>query len=498
MDSIAASSGLTPLLRPAVTLHGDLPSVLREGRILSGEVLQTLDGGSVLIGVGQHRVPADAHVELQPGRRFLFQVESRNGELVMRLLGGAGGVAGSALLAAIRALAGEELPVGRLLVELVDTLRGSSQERVDALRAEVERLAFPSLEGGEGLRSSLARPSLGYHAVVLAALDRSGVGGVSEALGRLAAAIRARLATVAASGRVPLAAHGFESEAPAIGTLRTIQTVVARALEAMASRTLAGPLDARALVELTRAFERAFASALGSHSGERARSALLAAVGALEPGELLAGEAGVLLRALLRPGSGAQGTLAASLRRAAQQALQGELRGVLLEALTALEGGPLRSAVVRALAGLELEQLQNLARREFGEPLHWSFPVPDGLGWTTAHLYARRRSGQRDGEEGAGEESFRLSVGVDFSHLGPIRADLSLRPGTLAIRLRVSNPAIAERLRAERGALEEALGQGQLRVLLAIEAADAADVELEREAHDIALLRENRLMDVEG
>jgi hypothetical protein len=204
------------------------------------------------------------------------------------------------------------------------------------------------------------------------------------------------------------------------------------------------------------------------------------------------------LRALLQPAAGERSTLASSLARAATLALQGEVRGVLLEALAELESGPLKRAIVRALAGLELEQLQNLARREFGEPLHWSFPVPDGLGWTTAHLYARRRSGEDGGEDGPAAESCRLCVGVEFTNLGPIRADVSLRPGTLAIRLQASNRATVQLLQAEKGALEEALGQDGRRVLLAIEEADAADVELEREAHDIAFLRDNRLMDVKG
>jgi hypothetical protein len=77
-------------VRPVLALDSSLTAVLREGRVVAGEVIQSMDGHSVLIGVGRHRVPADAQVDLQPGDRFLARVERSGEEIVLKLLGGSG------------------------------------------------------------------------------------------------------------------------------------------------------------------------------------------------------------------------------------------------------------------------------------------------------------------------------------------------------------------------------------------------------------------------
>ncbi|MAE28168.1 MAG: hypothetical protein CMJ87_04180, partial [Planctomycetes bacterium] len=75
MDPLAALSAVQPALRPTGPPSGDLAAIFQEGRVLSGEVLQRGDGSSVLIGIGRHRVAAEAQVRLQVGQRFMVLVQ---------------------------------------------------------------------------------------------------------------------------------------------------------------------------------------------------------------------------------------------------------------------------------------------------------------------------------------------------------------------------------------------------------------------------------------
>ena len=68
-------------------------------------------------------------------------------------------------------------------------------------------------------------------------------------------------------------------------------------------------------------------------------------------------------------------------------ALIGNLKSQLLAALTELPAGDAKQAVAKALAGIESEQLLNLARNEFNEGWHLSVPLPDGENWATAHMF---------------------------------------------------------------------------------------------------------------
>ncbi len=89
MESLSPSAQPGPALRPAHALSGDLAAVLREGRVLAGEVLERLDGSTVVLGIGRHRVPANAPTELRVGDRLTLQVERQaGGEVALRLLTG--------------------------------------------------------------------------------------------------------------------------------------------------------------------------------------------------------------------------------------------------------------------------------------------------------------------------------------------------------------------------------------------------------------------------
>lgn len=177
-------------------------------------------------------------------------------------------------------------------------------------------------------------------------------------------------------------------------------------------------------------------------------------------------------------------------------AIAAGLKGKLLELLDKLEDGPIKEAVARALSGLEAEQLLNAARRESGDPLIWSFPFADGSGWTTARLAIHEQAHGADEEDQQGVQ--RLVLGVSFSRLGPIRADLVRGPERTTVRLLVEREDVAERLSADAEELARRLGDGQREVVLQARVGTPAELALERQARDVRYLRDHHVMDVNG
>lgn len=365
MDPIAATPA-SQTVRPAVqAVQQELSGLLRDGRMLVGEVLARESGGTLLIAIGRFHVPAETDVRMDPGQAFLFRVE-RNGDAVVLNVLGQGGEPESALLAALRRVIGEERPL-------------------------------------------------------------------SEVLGSVAARIRAELARPGA--------------------------------ELDVLRGLLGSLEAHVLTPGAGGTELAEALA---RSGLRYEAALLAAAAAGAPsGELLA-------------------------------RLAEDLKAELLRALERLAEGPVRDAVARALAGLEAEQLLNLARAQAGEAQVWSLPVPDGTGWTTARILVDPRGG-RDGESGdAPQASRRLVLGVTFSNTGPLRADLLLDAGSLTVRLVAARREVVDALERDRAELARRLGAPARRVEVHARLGSLAEVSVGVNPLDVRFLRENRLMDVSG
>ncbi len=218
------------------------------------------------------------------------------------------------------------------------------------------------------------------------------------------------------------------------------------------------------------------------------------------------GAGGEALKALIESnGLGYEGALRAALSQGNRplepqtlSALLENLKARLLAELESSSPGPLREAVSRALAGLEAEQLLNLARREAGEPLHFSFPVPDGAQWTTAHVFWRPKQG--DGGEGdsSGGETRHVSVGVSFQSVGPIRIDVWMRAEGTSLRIFTEREDVAERIRADLPLLGESLARGGRPVQIVVGVAAPEVVELEHGSMDIRYLREHHLMDVSG
>ena len=463
-------------LRPG----GGGSGALSEGRVLVGEVLQRMEGGHVLIQVAGKKVPAETGVELEPGERFLVRVERQGGELLLRLVTPESREGRDALLDAVRGLLAGDQPLGELLDELATLLTSVEGPEARALLAAIEARRFDPQSGGAGLAQLLGADGDAWPVALAAALAEEGGDDFEAALTRLGQALRGVLGEAGLGGE----------------ELWGLERALAAAL-----RKIGLELHPRAdLAQLGDELARLLAREL-----ERGGAAAAARVSAKRGGGLFAGQELTLLRALLQTHGplGGRSELARTLGEEAFARLGSDLRGRLALFLLGDAGERLEEPIGRALAGLDLEQLLNGVRREAGEARHVSLPLPDGSGWTTAHLFfpppRRGGGGHRGGgspEEGEG--SYRVVMGVEFTRLGKVRADLLVRPGAVAARLRAARPSTAALLRGARGELEGLLGVEGRRVVLSILDGDDEEVSVRRLARDVEYLREHHLMDVEG
>lgn len=480
MDPVSASS-IHPLLRPVLPVSANAP-LLAEGRTLPGEVLERLDGGTVLVRLGEQRVPAEAGVDLQPGDRFRARVERSNGELVLRLLPEVDEAAAGAersLVAALRALLGEERSVGEVLRDLASALRATLAEgadpKVSALLAELAaRGSAPVPEAlAAALQGAAGEDPLGHALLMFAAASE----------GAAPEDARASAATVLQLLAGELGWTEVASSDPGL-----VASVLRSALGGLAVERV-GTLDARGIARLVEAFHDVLArtlSALG-RPGER----LTTRAGGAPT--LPAGREGALLAALF---SGAGGE---SLRRrlvdASLARLDEGLRGRLLSFLLEGRGGEVREAASRAWSALELEQLLNGARREHGEPVHLELALPDLRQPARADVFLR---GEREGDGHSPGESSRARVAVRFSVLGSVRADLALRDGRLAVRLAVEDEQGEAALSRALPELVERLSELGRAVHARVVRDAVPHPDPQREVHDIRFLRETPLMDIEG
>ncbi len=494
MEPFALQSSAPGLIRPTINLQSDLGAVLREGRVMSGEVLQTLDGETLLIGVGSHRVPARTRVRMQQGYKFLFQVE-RDGETVVLRVLGEGEDGESVLLRTLRQVMGQDQPVGELLQRLAEALRASSAE------APAPTAAGKLL--GE-LPAHLFEPG----SLASDLLARLGGGGL---------AYEARLAEVALASLpgARLQALATELRATLLGELlRDVPPESASTLDAALRSALVGLFGGESEVEsglrhwlggtsaddaepLPRDLGALLALALGRMKLGSDRAVVLGNLHRAELASLGRGLQQLLLRALLAlpaPAPASARIVPADLAWAAT-----DLKGQLLRALTALPDGPAREAVARTLAGLEAEQLLNLARGQSHEPLHWSLPLPDGDRWTTAHLFFRRAGDEEARHSACAAGTHRLTIAVDFAHTGPVRADLVAGSGSLAMRVVATRRDVVDTLSQHLGELEQRLASEGRRVNLVVALARAGEMRVDAgAAHDIRYLRDHHLMDANG
>jgi len=164
VEPIASSAAAS--IRPGGGGGPELASLLKDGRVLRAEVLEPNTGGSLLLAVARHTVPADTDLQLDPGTRLLVRVEETAEGVVLRLLAPEAGPE-DALAAALRARVGRTPPLGELLGELASLLRRGGAPGTGplaALLATLEpRLAGPG-PGAEGLARWLAQLGLGHEA----------------------------------------------------------------------------------------------------------------------------------------------------------------------------------------------------------------------------------------------------------------------------------------------------------------------------------------------
>ena len=162
MESLSQNNVGPPTPRPALSLSANVAAALHEGRVVAGEVIQSLGGGSVLVAIGNIRVPARAQVALQPGQRFMATVETTGEVIVLRVHSGERASGVSPLLDALRALLPSERPIGAVLSELVGLLKasvgGSAAVSLVGSSSSSPSTSFnPARRGESSPRSSSAR-----------------------------------------------------------------------------------------------------------------------------------------------------------------------------------------------------------------------------------------------------------------------------------------------------------------------------------------------------
>jgi hypothetical protein len=481
MDPIASQAGLAKGVRPILAMNGDLGALMREGRVVAGEVMQAMDGRSLLVSVGQHRVPADSSVDLSPGDRFLARVENTADGTVLRVLG-EHGKPELRLAAALKQVLGEDRPVGKLLEDVASKLRavidgGENRREAKALFEKLGTHVFLPGASGRDLHALLARSGLDFEALLLAE-SRGGKAAeqLRMALGKLIKQIMGGLDKMWTGAGLQMSSAQLEK-------------LGGRLLLAMAGLEVgdgAGGKDqllARLSAEVRARMGAALAAATG---GEQRESAM-------------AGLNGLLSRLLGEEGKQplSKSLLAALLARSEPNALIGNLKAEILMALGEMTDGPTREALTKALAGLESEQLLNLARREFQEGWHLSLPVPDGDKWATAHLFYTEPD-EEDDSHGGKEDMLRITVSVDFSRIGPLRGEVGVRDDLVALRLVVTKPEIAQELRGQAEELVERLSTAGRKVRVAVVLASPEELSSDALTMDVRWLKEHHLMDLRG
>ena len=378
--------------------------------------------------------------------------------------------------------------VGARLQELRDALaRGSAagDARAERLLSRLDALAFqPGRDGGPEL-AALNR--MAHVARQLALLASAAIAGVDSVGAARQALLDAILSVAGASPGGPgaraltAALDGVLQEV--IGRHAKVQLRAHDAADVL--RKAGGQLLERLAARMEAAGED------GAATGLRRALDGVASRGSID---------GNLARVILHQqasGSGGAGKAAAYLDSLLSGALRSpqEVAAALI-AESGAAGSGLREVIGRHLAAREFEHAWNVARREFGDPPAFGFAVPDGPDhYATVQLVGDNPSGRGRGSE-RGQESCHVTVGVEFSGLGPVRADLAVRGDQIALRLVVARPDVAQEIRFRASELESVLALEGRRVLLAV--ADGSEDEARVDARKVGVKPEDHVMDLEG
>ena len=175
MESLAQNIGGPATPRPVLSLGADTHAVLQAGRVVAGHVIESHANGSVLVAIGNMRVPARAQVAMQAGQRFMATVEANGETLFLRVMTGDKAPANSALLAALRALLPGSSSVGAALGELFAALSSRGGEGGEqALLAQLKEHIFQPGAHGKELASLIQRAGAGLEAALFAASLKRG------------------------------------------------------------------------------------------------------------------------------------------------------------------------------------------------------------------------------------------------------------------------------------------------------------------------------------
>jgi hypothetical protein len=365
-------------LRPAQGTGTLLSSLLRDGRVVAGEVLEVFEG-TAFLSLGGSRVAAETDVELEPGQRFFARVEQSESAVVLRLIGKG---------------TDEELPL------------------VTALRAALADHAAPG-----------------------------------ALLTRLAADLRAVLATQREPAEAPATRDGAHESPPDRSTLPAAK------LLARIEAHVEAPL----------------------HDGPALATALA--------------RSGSFHEALLLRG------------KVEHQLAREDLKSVLMEALEEMKPGAASDGVRRALGGIEADQLLDVARSQTGDARQIGFALPDGARFADARLVVDPEGHAREqSSDGTRKPVASVDLSVDFSSLGPVKAELRLDGGTLRVRFLVASPEVAERLAADQEQLCADLGRdldatSARSALLSVAVVDARSIEQSALPSDVRFLGEHLLVD---
>jgi hypothetical protein len=484
--SIQSAAGST-WARPTAPAGSDVGATLRQGRLVAGDVLDQLGGGFVMIGIGRHRVPARSQSDLEPGRRYLFEVVGTQ-PLEIRALSQAG-ASDDALIGALRNVLGADQPLGALLESLsaeLKRVRAESQKRsaaLESLAAAIEGQVLQPEGDAAALAAKLRASGQGYEAR-WARLAFESLGDAEiERFGRELA--RAILTDVLGSS-----AKDLEARAAKLGdALRTLFQQAAPSLPL--GDAVVRWNDGEPLGGLPRGLRDLLARALGPQVEPAHTRAFGERLSALELNALPRGMREALLRALL----GLAGRSQAA--RVEVAALAADLKALLLLAHAEMPPGTARTSVERALAGVEAEQLINVARHAAQQSSHWSVPVADGQRWTTAHVFVQSDAERARAESGAASQR-RFSVAVEFSRTGLVRADFLAREGELSARVLAPSPAVAELLRARLGELEQHLALGGRRVRASVSASEPPRSAGADGVQDLRYLADHNVVDLTG
>ena len=184
--------------------------------------------------------------------------------------------------------------------------------------------------------------------------------------------------------------------------------------------------------------------------------------------------------------------------------LERDLKGELLSSLAKDPSPELRAELERALAGLEAEQVLQVARQVEGDPNHWTFPVRDGDRWVCASLFVQHRELSED--DPIATPIWRVTLGVEFDSLGPVRVDFTLGAGGVSMRMLVSDQAKVPELQSHARKLQDEIadaidldiGKEFLPARVSVFAAELEDIDVSRRHLDIGFLRKRKVLDLRG